>query len=208
MNGVQRIMAAAADCAQPDEMTGPAKIMAAAGEAGVPPLNDQSGIRKIMAAAAEGQARSATDGTDRIRRCAGLPTQAEEGMAKALAALDTLESRGRRTPAPTSQRSLKSQPSRITGRHYIKPAPPGAFRRPAKPSPPPLPFHHPLAYWNFLDGLAGAVRRGEVHPTHRELVDHTERHYAVDSNEASEWVCRFQLRLLGRDLPWQERIQH
>jgi hypothetical protein len=206
-------MAAAAECARPDELIGPAKIMAAAGEAGVPPLDDQSGIRKIMAAAAEGQARAAMDGPDRILKCTGLPTRAEEGMAKALADLDTLESQtSRPTPTPP-RRSVKPRPSRVAklfARRNLGPVPPSAFNRPAKlpPRPLPLPFHHPLAYWNFVDGLAGEIRRGEVHPTHRELVDHTERHYAVDRNEASEWVCRFQLRLLGRDLPWQERIQH
>jgi hypothetical protein len=213
MSGVQRIMAAAAECARPDELIGPAKIMAAAGEAGCPRPGDKAGVRKIMAAAAEAKTPNATDGPDRIRRAAGKAGRAEEQMAKALSDLDTLESQMRPSPPPPPRRSLKPRPSRIAkllAKRDFAPTPPGAFHRPAKqPSRPrPLPFHHPLAYWNFVDGLAGDIRRGDVHPTHRELVDHTERHYAVDRNEATEWVCRFQLRLLGRDLPWQERIHH
>ncbi|WP_158933018.1 hypothetical protein [Acidisphaera sp. S103] len=191
-------MAAAADCARPDEMTGIAKIMAAAGEAGVPPLNDQSGIRKIMEAAAEGQRRAAADGTDRIRQCAGLPTRAEEEMAKALADLDTLESQGRRTPAPTPRRSLKPQPSRIAGRHDVMPAPPGAFRRPTKPPPRPITFNPDggFAYFEFRDRLAGDMRGGFVGAGAARLMEHAHDHYGIDKGDASEWVEKFMLDMI------------
>jgi hypothetical protein len=201
MNGVQRIMAAAAECARPDELIGPAKIMAAAGEAGVPPLNDKSGIRKIMAAAAEGQARSAADGPDRIRRCAGLPTQAEEGMAKALADLDTLESQTRRPPPTPPRRSPRPGPSRIDklfARRNFRSADPSAFNAPPKLQPRPITFNPDggFAYFEFRDRLAGDMRDGNVSTGAGRLIEHAHDHYGIEKGDASEWVEKFMHDML------------
>jgi hypothetical protein len=201
MNGVERIMAAAAERARPDELTGPVKIMAAAGEAGVPPLNDQSGIRKILAAAAEGQARAAMDGTDRIRRCAGLPIQAEEGMAKALADLDTLESQTRPPPPPPPRRSLKPRPSRIAklfARRNFRSAEPSAFNGSTKLPPRPISFNPDggFAYFEFRDRLAGDMRGGVVSTGAGRLIEHAHDHYGIDRGDASEWVEKFMLDMI------------
>jgi hypothetical protein len=139
MNGPQKILAAQADGATPEEMDGVTRIMlnAAASRRGLPDSREAcrriaanaaaakisgelDGVKRIMMCAAASERPDDMDGTDRIRRIRGEPTRAEEDMTKALSALDRMASALHR-PAPT--RTVRKpcpwqRPSRASGRSF------------------------------------------------------------------------------------------
>lgn len=99
--GPAKILAAAAEAGvQMDERAGPRKILAAAAEAGVQ-TDPRAGVRKILAAAAEARAPDVMDPADRIRQAAGQPGQAQDDFTKSLTALDALSGILHQSTPPT-----------------------------------------------------------------------------------------------------------
>jgi hypothetical protein len=156
---------------------------------------------------------SGLDFATKIRRCANLPDNGYEEMAKALRATETTL-KARQAEVTARRRRQATETPRISARAPavpVQPVAPETRGRPQAPAPaaarpmigPSRQEHfdgrHLDHYWQFRDRVAGDIRAKRVRPDAEALIDHATAEYGLDAGGAAESCERF-MGCISRDL--------
>lgn len=154
---------------------------------------------KIRLCAAGNRDQGVDRSAERILAAAGLAPVEADTLGKVLA--DQLGALGAVLARPVA-RPRRAAPEHAPPSTRARPA-----RTPAPASPRPTPLspvagpnaESPLAYWNFRDRLATAIRASRTHPTAAAMLDHATTALGVNRAIAAEWIERF-MHQVRRDM--------